>query len=100
MLSESVSGDSIIAAGQSIMADTNISLQSVLESEAAAWSSVATHASGAPGKLPLTGEMLLQEPSGNLFGLSMDVAMGWRPDQVLRPEVLLLSTQGGLRADD
>src|ERR1051326_6957045 len=84
----------------SIMPVTNISLQSVLESGDAPWKSAATHAPAREGKLPLTGQMLLQQPSGNLFGLSMDVAMGWSPDRLLQPEILLLSTQGGLRADD
>ena len=44
--------------------------------------------------------MLLNQPSGNLFGLSMDVGMGWKPDELLGSEVLLLSTHGGLRAED
>jgi len=44
--------------------------------------------------------MLLKEPSGNLFGLSMDVGMGWNPENLAGPEILLLSTQGGLRAED
>ena len=44
--------------------------------------------------------MLLNQPSGNLFGLSMNVGMGWKPDELLGPEVLLLSTHGGLRAED
>ncbi len=30
----------------------------------------------------------------------MNVGMGWSPDKLLGPEVLLLSTHGGLRADD
>jgi len=44
--------------------------------------------------------MLLNEPSGNLFGLSMNVGMGWSPAKVLGPEVLILSTHGGVRAPD
>ena len=31
---------------------------------------------GRDGKLPLTEDMLLNEPSGNLFGLTLNVAMG------------------------
>ena len=61
---------------------------------------MSTHARGPSGKLPLSADMLLREPSGNLFGLSMDVGMGWNPDKLLGPEILLLSTHGGLRADD
>lgn len=52
------------------------------------------------GQLPLTEDMLLHEPSGNLFGLTQDAAMGWRPQDLGKPEFLILSTQGGLRAED
>ena len=44
--------------------------------------------------------MLLNQPSGNLFGLSLNVGMGWAANQLLGPEVLILSTHGGLRAED
>ena len=44
--------------------------------------------------------MLLTQPSGNLFGLSQNVGMGWNPAHILDPEVLILSTHGGLRAED
>ena len=52
-----------------------ISLKSVLETEAAEIRDVATHAAGPAGALPLTAEMLLNEPSGNLFGLSQNAGM-------------------------
>ncbi|GAC1633324.1 MAG: xylonate dehydratase YagF [Candidatus Acidiferrum sp.] len=78
----------------------NVSLQSVLETADSPWSAVATHAPGPQGALPLTAEMLLQQPSGTLFGLSMNVGMGWSPEKLLGPEILLLSTHGGLRAED
>src|SRR5579859_579229 len=44
--------------------------------------------------------MLLTEPSGNLFGLSQDAGMGWEPARLLDPDFLILSTHGGLRAQD
>jgi putative YjhG/YagF family dehydratase len=44
--------------------------------------------------------MLLQEPSGNLFGLTQNVGMGWDPSEVGKPQYLMVSTQGGLRAED
>jgi putative YjhG/YagF family dehydratase len=44
--------------------------------------------------------MLLTQPSGNLFGLSQNAGMGWDPNRLLDPEVLILSTHGGLRAED
>jgi putative YjhG/YagF family dehydratase len=81
-----------------------IPLASVLESGAdAAGSSlfrVATHARGPSGTLPITAEMLLAEPSGNLFGLTQNAGMGWSPDRLLDPEFLILSTHGGLRAEN
>jgi xylonate dehydratase len=61
---------------------------------------VRTHAPGPAGKLPLTTDMLLNQPSGNIFGLSLNVGMGWPANQLLGPEVLILSTHGGLRAED
>jgi putative YjhG/YagF family dehydratase len=44
--------------------------------------------------------MLLNEPSGNLFGLTQNAGMGWSPADVTRPQYLILSTQGGLRNAD
>jgi putative YjhG/YagF family dehydratase len=55
---------------------------------------------GAEGRLPLTADMLREEPSGNLFGLTQDVAMGWDPAEVGRDHYCIVSTQGGLRAAD
>ena len=58
-----------------------------------------SHASGPAGLLPLSAEMLLTEPSGNLFGLTQNAGMGWDPNRLLDPEFLILSTHGGLRAE-
>jgi len=77
-----------------------ISLKSVLETDAAQLRDVATHAAGPAGALPLKPEMLLNEPSGNLFGLSQNAGMGWEPSRLLDPEFLILSTHGGMRAED
>lgn len=55
---------------------------------------------GPAGSLPLTPEMLRQEPSGNLFGLTQNVGMGWSPDALGGAQYLILSTMGGLRAED
>jgi putative YjhG/YagF family dehydratase len=44
--------------------------------------------------------MLLTQPSGNLFGLSQSAGMGWNPARLLDPEFLILSTHGGLRAEN
>lgn len=62
--------------------------------------SVRTHARGAEGALPLTPEMLIEEPSGNLFGLSQNAGMGWSPGALGGKQVLILSTHGGVRAPD
>ena len=62
--------------------------------------SIRTHAAGPAGSLPLTEEMLRNWSSGDLFGLTQDVGMGWSPADVARKEFLLLSTSGGLLADD
>ncbi len=59
-----------------------------------------THARGPAGVLPISAEMLLTEPSGNLFGLTQNTGMGWDPARVLDPEFLILSTHGGLRAEN
>ncbi|MSR58099.1 MAG: YjhG/YagF family D-xylonate dehydratase [Planctomycetaceae bacterium] len=59
-----------------------------------------TNAPGPAGKLPLTEELLLESPSGDLFGMSQNAGMGWNPQQLLRPQFLILSTQGGIRAED
>lgn len=59
-----------------------------------------THGRGREGSLPLTPEMLLDEPSGNLFAMTQNVAMGWNPDEVNRDQYMILSTQGGLRGED
>ena len=79
---------------------SSIAVASVLESEDVAWDTVLTHAPGPAGQLPITAEMLINQPSGDLFGLSMNVGMGWNPAHVIGPEVLILSTHGGVRAPD
>jgi len=61
---------------------------------------VRTHAAGPSGALPITVEMLLTQPSGNLFGLTQNAGMGWEPARLLDPEFLVLSTHGGMRAED
>lgn len=74
--------------------------ESLLDSGVAALLDVASHAAGPAGKLPLTPEMLAHWPSGDLFGLSQSAGMGWPPAELLGPQFLLLSTQGGVRAED
>lgn len=59
-----------------------------------------TRAAGPAGALPLTEEMLLNRPSGDLFGLTQNAGMGWEPTELGRKQFLILSTQGGLREPD
>src|SRR5579859_4397730 len=61
---------------------------------------VQTRAAGPTGALPLTAEMLLSRPSGDIFALSQNAGMGWDPRRLGRPEYLILSTQGGIRNPD
>ena len=59
-----------------------------------------TSGSGPQGSLPLTDEMLRTWSSGDLFGWTQNAGMGWDPKKMLGPQFLLLSTQGGMRAED
>ncbi|MBV8898462.1 MAG: YjhG/YagF family D-xylonate dehydratase [Acidobacteriaceae bacterium] len=59
-----------------------------------------THARGPEGALPITPEMLIAEPSGNLFGLTQNAGMGWEAAALGGKQVLILSTHGGVRAPD
>src|SRR5437773_1129810 len=61
---------------------------------------IKTKAAGPIGQLPLTKEMLLHRPSGDIFGLTQNAGMGWEPGELGRKQFLILSTQGGLRAPD
>ena len=61
---------------------------------------VRTKAAGPSGSLPLTDEMLRAWPSGDLFGLAQNAGMGWPAAEMLGPQFVVLSTQGGVRAPD
>ncbi|MFO1043707.1 MAG: YjhG/YagF family D-xylonate dehydratase [Planctomycetaceae bacterium] len=77
-----------------------ISLDSLLDSSDSTLWEVITKGDGPPGELPLTEELLLNAPSGDLFGLTQNAGMGWNPSQLLRKQFLILSTQGGIRGED
>ncbi len=74
--------------------------QLVLDSGDSSLFDVRSHAPGPAGALPFTPEQLRTAPSGNLFGWTMNAGMGWDPAKLGGPEVLILSTHGGLRAPD
>jgi xylonate dehydratase len=61
---------------------------------------VRSAADGPTGTLPLTEDLLRDSPSGDLFGLSQNVGMGWKAREVLSKQFLILSTSGGLRDAD
>ena len=74
--------------------------QSIFDSGEPGIFDVKTHAAGPPGALPVTEEMLLEQPSGNLFGLTQNAGMGWEAAALGGKQVLILSTHGGVRAPD
>src|SRR3954464_1608633 len=61
---------------------------------------IRSKAPGPQGSLPITPEMLLQRPSGDLFGWAQNAGMGWVPSALGGKEDLILSTHGGIRAPD
>ncbi|HZB95101.1 MAG TPA: YjhG/YagF family D-xylonate dehydratase, partial [Herpetosiphonaceae bacterium] len=72
----------------------------IVDGEPDTLADIKTNAPGPQGTLPLTEDMLLDEPSGNIFAFSQNAGMGWDPAELTRPQYLLLSTQGGIRAPD
>ena len=79
---------------------TPIAFETILDSGDESLYDIHAKAPARPGALPLTPEMLLERPSGELFGWSHDVGMGWDPQALLGPEILILGTNGGLRDAD
>src|SRR5256885_5477628 len=75
-------------------------LSALLGADNPALYDIQTSARGPTGELPLTDEMLRTWSSGDLFGLSQAAGMGWTPQELLGPQFLILSTQGGVRAPD
>ncbi|WP_319773278.1 YjhG/YagF family D-xylonate dehydratase [Breoghania sp.] len=61
---------------------------------------VTTNAAGPEGTLPLTPEILINRPSGDIFGMTLNAGMGWDPAQLLRKEIMLIGTTGGIRQPD
>jgi xylonate dehydratase len=82
-----------------VAANTAIGFDEIVGSEPAVWT-VLTHGAGPQGRLPLTAEMLIDWPSGDVFGLTQNAGMGWDPRELGRPQVLMLGTNGGIRAAD
>ncbi len=77
-----------------------ITLEDILDSKDDGIYDITTDAPGPQGKLPLTENLLVDAPSGDIFGMSQNAGMGWEPSELIREQFLLLSTQGGIRAGD
>ena len=75
---------------------TLISIENVIAPKDAVFD-FATHSDGPSGKIPFTAEILINQPSGDHFGMSQNAGMGWDPKEMLRKHFLILSTSGGLR---
>ena len=71
-----------------------------LNSPDAAVSDLQTTVKGPEGRLPFAPDQLASAASGDLFGWTQNVGMGWRPEWLGRDEYLILSTQGGIRRPD
>ncbi len=72
----------------------------ILDSKDEAIFSIRTSAPGPSGTLPFKNEFLAQAPSGDLFGWSQNVGMGWDPRKLTGEDYAILSTQGGIRRED
>ncbi len=61
---------------------------------------IQTHADGPKGVVPFTAEFLIEEPSGNHFGMTQNAGMGWNPIELMRKQFIILSTVGGVKEED
>lgn len=75
-------------------------MKDILDSQDDSIFGLATTAPGPAGRLPLDADRLRHAPSGDLFGWTQNAGMGLDPKLLGQPEYLILSTHGGLRADD
>jgi putative YjhG/YagF family dehydratase len=74
--------------------------ESILEDSPEEIYELRTTAPGPTGRLPITPEALREISSGDLFGWTQNVGMGWSPSRLGGKEFLILGTQGGIRAPD
>ena len=79
---------------------SSTSLLSIVDSGDRSILDVVSKAKGPQGSLPITADMLLNRPSGDLFGWTQNAGMGFDPRLLGGKEILLLSTHGGIRAAD
>jgi xylonate dehydratase len=76
------------------------SLEELLGSSDQILDNVISQGEGPKGKLPIDEKLLRESASGDLFGMTQSAGMGWDPNDLLRDQILLLSTQGGIRKED
>lgn len=77
-----------------------ITLHEIMREDLDDSSPIHTAAAGPAGVLPITGEMLRNAPSGELFGMSQNTGMGWDPSLLNQRQYLILGTMGGIRRED
>jgi putative YjhG/YagF family dehydratase len=77
----------------------SITLDKITASDSAVYE-IRSKAAGPAGSVPITAEMLLGRPSGDLFGWAQNAGMGWNPAKLGGKEILILSTHGGIRRPD
>src|SRR5665213_384331 len=74
-------------------------LDRITQSDASVFE-IRSKAPGPQGSVPITAAMLLERPSGDLFGWAQNAGMGWNPAKLGGKEILILSTHGGIRRPD
>lgn len=77
-----------------------MSVSSILDAGNEAIFTLRTTAPGPDGQLRLGADQLKAMASGDLFGMTQNVGMGWNPRALLGSQVLILGTMGGIRAPD
>ena len=58
----------------------DIRIEQITESDPAVFN-VPSKAPGPQGAVPITASMLLERPSGDLFGWAQNAGMGWNPER-------------------
>lgn len=75
-------------------------VSNILDSQDPEIFTIRTTAKGLGGELPFKEDFLARAPSGDIFGWSQNVGMGWDPRKLTGNDFAILSTLGGIRAED
>jgi hypothetical protein len=85
----SPSAEIVVTTAQALLSRKDaMSIETIFTPQDDAFYSVKTHAAGPQGALPLTPQMLMESPSGNLFGMTQNAGMGWDANKLTGKEVL------------